>query len=80
MDTWTLQMGFPLITITRDRENPFIFKAKQKRFVMSSETVVYQINMTGYSPLGYKWFVPVSYYTNLDSNTGWVWLNMTDGT
>jgi len=79
MDTWTRQMGFPLITISREGNT---ITATQKRFILtvniSSEKE--QASNESVSPFGYKWYVPLSYYTNQD--TGKVhhtWMNMSNG-
>ena len=34
MDTWTLQMGYPVINIKRDPNNPDQAVATQKRFII----------------------------------------------
>jgi glutamyl aminopeptidase len=79
MDTWTRQMGFPLITLSREGN---MITAKQKRFILTvnlnNETE--EMNNESISPFGYKWYVPLSYYTN--QHTGKVhhiWMNMSDG-
>jgi len=78
MDTWTRQMGFPLITISREGNT---ITATQKRFiltVMNNETE--QMNNESVSPFGYKWYVPLSYYTNQHAGkVHHIWKNMTDG-
>ena len=38
MDTWTLQMGYPVITIKRDRDNAGVAVATQKHFLISDRT------------------------------------------
>ena len=78
MDTWTRQMGFPLITISRDGN---IISATQKRFLLtvnvSNET---DHNNESISPFNYKWYVPLSYYTNKDIHkVRHIWMNMSDG-
>ena len=38
MDTWTLQMGYPVVTITRDygrSDGNLEFKAEQERFLLN---------------------------------------------
>ena len=79
MDTWTRQMGFPLITISREGST---ITATQKRFILtvniSSETE--QANNESISPFGYKWYVPLSYYTNQDTRkVHHTWMNMSNG-
>lgn len=41
MDTWTLQMGYPVVTVTREygREDGSLrFKADQRRFLMNPQS------------------------------------------
>ncbi|XP_015585301.1 endoplasmic reticulum aminopeptidase 2 isoform X2 [Cephus cinctus] len=77
MDTWTQQMGFPLITISREGN---IITATQKRLLLSpvdNETEL----LLPKSPFNYKWYVPLSYYTDKEpQNVHNVWMNMTDVT
>ncbi|XP_076751156.1 endoplasmic reticulum aminopeptidase 1 isoform X3 [Xylocopa sonorina] len=77
MDTWTQQMGFPLITITR---NGNTITATQKRFLISpkeNDTELLQPK----SPFDYKWYVPLSYYTDKEPRKLHnVWMNLTDVT
>ncbi|XP_043260326.1 endoplasmic reticulum aminopeptidase 1-like isoform X1 [Colletes gigas] len=77
MDTWTQQMGFPLITITRDGNT---ITASQKRFLHSpkeNDTELLQPK----SPFDYKWYVPLSYYTDKEPRKLHnVWMNLTDVT
>ncbi|KAK2584087.1 hypothetical protein KPH14_006530 [Odynerus spinipes] len=77
MDTWTQQMGFPLITITRDGNT---ITASQKRFlVLPSENETEALNQK--SPFNYKWYVPLSYYTDKEPHKLHnVWMNLTDVT
>ncbi len=40
MDTWTLQMGYPVVTITRDydsAESMIQFNATQERFLLNPD-------------------------------------------
>nr|WAK99422.1 aminopeptidase N 12 [Spodoptera frugiperda] len=54
MDSWTLQTGFPVLTVTRNYENGSLF-FKQERFVLINDTFEAQK-----SPI---WWIPVSYTT-----------------
>ena len=78
MDTWTQQTGFPLITISREGN---VITASQKRFLLSppdNETVTRNQQK---SPFNYKWYVPLSYYTDKEpGKLHNVWMNMTDVT
>lgn len=77
MDTWTQQTGFPLITISRDGNT---ITASQRRFlVLPSENETESLNQK--SPFNYKWYVPLSYYTNKEPRKLHnVWMNLTDVT
>uniref|UniRef100_A0A182PL06 Aminopeptidase n=1 Tax=Anopheles epiroticus TaxID=199890 RepID=A0A182PL06_9DIPT len=55
MDSWTLQTGYPIITVTRDYENNSA-KITQTRFI-SSETAP-EGNVTDYC-----WWIPLTYTT-----------------
>ncbi|XP_038078719.1 putative aminopeptidase-2 isoform X2 [Patiria miniata] len=60
MDTWTNQMGFPVVTVTRTysgQANKITATATQKRFLAdpTSDTT------SPYPDLGYKWHVPLTY-------------------
>lgn len=76
MDTWTQQMGFPVVVLTRDGE---IIKMSQKRFLVSSEKNETSL-LQPKSPFDYKWYIPVTYYTDKEPDTVYkAWLNMTYG-
>ncbi|KAJ8874460.1 hypothetical protein PR048_025309 [Dryococelus australis] len=77
MDTWTRQMGFPLITVTRSGS---YVNATQKRFLLTGDVSNSSDTSEPDSPYGYKWYVPLSYYTNQCTDDVYhVWMNMTDG-
>lgn len=85
MDTWTRQMGFPMIKISRENisasSNAVSFTAIQTRFLLTSEISNTVKNRAEPSPFDYKWFVPLSFYTDITSyrEQEVVWMNMTDG-
>ncbi|OCT86838.1 aminopeptidase Ey [Xenopus laevis] len=54
MDTWVLQMGFPVVKIDTATGT-----VTQKHFLLDPDSVV-----TRPSPFGYKWIVPISYKTS----------------
>ncbi|CAB4031270.1 glutamyl aminopeptidase-like, partial [Paramuricea clavata] len=56
MDTWTLQMGFPLVTITKEEGKYF---AKQEHFLVNPDA-----KPALKSPYNYKWHIPLTYYTD----------------
>ncbi|XP_050314104.1 endoplasmic reticulum aminopeptidase 1-like isoform X2 [Anthonomus grandis grandis] len=72
METWTEQMGFPLITLTLEGRE---IVATQKRFLLSikSENETSLVK-TKYD---YKWYVPLTYITNNDSEINMIWMNLT---
>ncbi|XP_053982907.1 endoplasmic reticulum aminopeptidase 1-like isoform X1 [Hylaeus volcanicus] len=77
MDTWTQQMGFPLITITRDGNT---ITATQKRFLISPKENDTE-SLQPKSPFDYKWYVPLTYYTDREPRKLHnVWMNLTDVT
>ncbi|XP_041463117.1 aminopeptidase Ey-like [Lytechinus variegatus] len=65
MDTWTLQMGYPTVYVTRDYSlvNP-AFSAKQSRFLIDPEANT----TTQYDDLGYTWYIPIRYTTKGEAN------------
>ncbi|XP_064215469.1 endoplasmic reticulum aminopeptidase 1 isoform X6 [Tribolium castaneum] len=76
MDTWTQQMGFPLITISREDNEVLV---TQERFLLTVESANSSIRNSPKSKFDYKWYVPFTYITNNDTQTVYnVWMNMTD--
>ncbi|XP_068243383.1 endoplasmic reticulum aminopeptidase 1-like isoform X1 [Palaemon carinicauda] len=75
MDTWTLQAGFPLISVTLQDGH---VTASQARFLVCEENVTdpnEPLNIT----MGYKWHVPLTYSTSLSPNKSEIyWMNLTD--
>ncbi|KAK2162015.1 hypothetical protein LSH36_106g02029 [Paralvinella palmiformis] len=71
MDTWTAQMGYPVVTVERHGNT---ISAKQERFLYNPRgraTEAYT------SPYNYTWYIPLSYMT---SDTGYstyemAWMN-----
>eukprot|EP00111_Clytia_hemisphaerica_P010712 TCONS_00031279-protein len=53
METWTRQMGFPVITITKTTDG---FDLTQKHFLVDP-----QANVTRKSPFNYQWKIPFMY-------------------
>lgn len=76
MDTWTQQMGFPLITITREN-NEII--ATQERFLLTTEHFNATTRQMPKSKFEYKWYVPLTFITDNDTETvNTIWMNATD--
>jgi len=68
MDTWTLQMGLPVVTIARmDHEKA---AADQKLFLISPGAKPKQS-----SPFNYSWNIPLTYITQKDNKSVQVWMN-----
>ncbi|XP_048581683.1 glutamyl aminopeptidase-like [Nematostella vectensis] len=71
MDTWTLQMGFPVVKVGRVGDSN---KARltQKHFLLDPGA-----NVTIASPYGYKWYIPFTYVTQTSPQSPrLVWMNM----
>ncbi|XP_033100895.1 aminopeptidase N-like isoform X2 [Anneissia japonica] len=73
MDTWTLQMGYPVVNCTRTDNEVF---ANQTHFLIDPTSEVED----KYGDQGYQWYVDVS-HSNADSKS-WshMWLNKGPGT
>ena len=69
MDTWTRQMGYPVINVKTMSDNKY--KITQERFLKDRNA-----RDTSVSPYSYKWDVPVTWITSNNNNTGLRWLNM----
>ncbi|KAL9985905.1 hypothetical protein ACROYT_G008358 [Oculina patagonica] len=68
METWTLQMGLPVVTITRlDQETA---TADQKRFLIYPAG---KLNQS--SPFNYTWNIPLTYITQEDNTRVQTWMN-----
>ncbi|XP_076056130.1 endoplasmic reticulum aminopeptidase 1-like [Oratosquilla oratoria] len=75
MDTWTLQAGFPLISINFTDGHVV---ASQARFLVCEENMT-DPNEPINSTLGYRWHIPLTYITSADrENQTMVWMNLTD--
>lgn len=64
MNTWTLQMGFPVVTIDTDSG-----RVSQKHFLLDPES-----NVTMKSPYNYQWLIPVRWMKDgvLQSDVWWL--------
>ncbi|KAL7633447.1 UNVERIFIED_CONTAM: hypothetical protein RMT77_016318 [Armadillidium vulgare] len=72
MDTWTRQMGFPVLYVSAPLEQRGIMKVRQKRFLIDPDA-----QSKDDSPFHYKWDVPVTFKTN-NQNRTLTWLKMDD--
>ncbi|XP_019765505.2 endoplasmic reticulum aminopeptidase 1 isoform X4 [Dendroctonus ponderosae] len=74
METWTHQMGFPLISLTKEGST---ILATQKRFLLSVKSG--NDSVLPKSKYDYKWYVPLTFITSNDSESIHnVWMNMSD--
>ncbi|CAH1127177.1 unnamed protein product [Ceutorhynchus assimilis] len=64
MDTFTIQMGYPIVSVTYDAVSRN-YTLTQKRFLIDSKAI-YETNTT----YGYKWTIPVNYVSNLGKSQG----------
>lgn len=80
MDTWTRQMGFPLVTVKRENATTGIFSATQTRFLLTEKVPNITITRSSSSPFKYKWYIPLSYYTDRTNykSVDILWMNMTN--
>uniref|UniRef100_A0A0P4WBK7 Aminopeptidase n=1 Tax=Scylla olivacea TaxID=85551 RepID=A0A0P4WBK7_SCYOL len=74
MNTWTQQMGYPVVTVKRAAPDTLVFS--QQRFLLDPSA---QYNPDD-SPFRYKWDVPVSYITSANSTVQQSWFNHEDST
>ncbi|XP_015590291.1 glutamyl aminopeptidase isoform X2 [Cephus cinctus] len=68
MDTWTRQMGFPVVNVSRSGN---VYTLKQKRFLADAEAK-YDPNESNYR---YRWTIPITYTTNENSRSTLVWFD-----
>nr|XP_054749717.1 glutamyl aminopeptidase-like [Lytechinus pictus] len=66
MDTWTLQMGFPVINVTKTGS------VTQQRFLIFPQG---KASDEFSSQFGYKWTIPVTYYTDTNPETKTVFMD-----
>eukprot|EP00095_Tigriopus_kingsejongensis_P000725 snap_masked-scaffold338_size202645-processed-gene-1.10 protein:Tk00725 transcript:snap_masked-scaffold338_size202645-processed-gene-1.10-mRNA-1 annotation:"endoplasmic reticulum aminopeptidase 1" len=64
MDTWTLQMGYPLISFEQQNDTN-IYTIRQERFLISMNVNDTEIMERRYEQ-AYEWVVPLSYKTDLE--------------
>lgn len=68
MDTWTLQMGLPVVNIVRlDEETA---TADQRRFLIYPDAKHHHS-----SPFNYRWNIPLTYITQKNNRSVQVWMN-----
>jgi aminopeptidase N len=64
MDTWTLQMGYPVLEVIRNYSSG-TFKLKQKWFLVNPLSQI-QNNKFEYNK--YRWYIPVTYTNKIESD------------
>ncbi|KAI5638874.1 peptidase family m1 domain-containing protein [Phthorimaea operculella] len=67
MDTWTRQMGYPFLTVTKD-DAPNTYVITQSRFLLDPDAKI-----PSDSPFDYRWFIPVTYTTNKGPSETILW-------
>ncbi|KAK6184662.1 hypothetical protein SNE40_007092 [Patella caerulea] len=75
MDTWTLQMGYPLVTIKRSEDSVTL---EQDRFLFNPNS---DEKPEFISPFDYQWYIPFTYITDKNpSHIQTIWMNKTSVT
>lgn len=75
MDTWTLQMGYPVVNVRRDPKDDKSILVTQERFTSD----VQKPNKTQKSGFHYKWEIPLTYYfENSREQVQSDWLHLND--
>ncbi|GAB0087436.1 Aminopeptidase [Sergentomyia squamirostris] len=73
MDTWTRQGGFPVVTVEKVDEKTY--KLTQKRFFSNPEN---DVSTAPSSEYNYRWYIPITYYTNTDATVHRKWFPNSD--
>ncbi|XP_078463561.1 glutamyl aminopeptidase isoform X2 [Lampetra planeri] len=73
MDTWTRQMGLPLISLRGDGGGAAAFSVEQRRFLLDPNADP----QLPASPFRYTWHVPLRFYTNASNVQDFQMFNMT---
>ncbi|CAH2076272.1 unnamed protein product, partial [Iphiclides podalirius] len=71
MDTWTKQMGYPILNVVRSEE-PNTYIITQSRFLLDPDAV-----QKNDSQFNYRWFVPITYKTNRKKHQNVLWFSDT---
>ncbi|XP_032235059.1 glutamyl aminopeptidase isoform X2 [Nematostella vectensis] len=77
MDTWTLQMGYPVVMIKKAKDKTPSFAVTQKHFLFDPMA---NVSASKYkSPYNYKWMIPFTYVTDqqLQAQNRWMDRNST---
>lgn len=69
MDTWTRQMGYPVLHVTTSKEDKNKLEVRQRRFLSDPEAVSAED-----SPFGYKWDIPVTFASDVTARQQ-MWLH-----
>uniref|UniRef100_A0A2C9LPV4 Peptidase M1 membrane alanine aminopeptidase domain-containing protein n=1 Tax=Biomphalaria glabrata TaxID=6526 RepID=A0A2C9LPV4_BIOGL len=65
MDTWILQMNYPLVTVTRDDNSNATLRVRQERFLLNRNAA----DPGKYtSPFNYTWNIPLTFASSLTVN------------
>jgi len=73
MDTWTRQMGYPVLTVEKVKDTEW--RLTQSRYLLDPSVA----SQSAPSPYDYKWEIPVTYTTSGDpTSKSQKWLSSTD--
>ncbi|CAF1156557.1 unnamed protein product [Didymodactylos carnosus] len=73
MDTWTLQEGYPLLTVTRNSANGQA-TIRQKRFVLDPNSTNQTSNYVNPFNLPFQWYIPYTYQSASGVLSPFEWL------
>ncbi|GJQ82073.1 hypothetical protein Trydic_g6945 [Trypoxylus dichotomus] len=71
MNTWTMQMGYPVIDVVSDGEETYVLR--QRRYLTNPDA---QDNTD--TPYNYRWTIPITYITSESNIPQYIWFNHTD--
>ncbi|GFO22826.1 aminopeptidase n, partial [Plakobranchus ocellatus] len=66
MDTWVLQMNYPVVTVTRDFQNRNQLRVRQERYLMDPHA---QDSGKYESPFNYRWTIPLTFTSSKTMKT-----------
>ncbi|XP_055377192.1 aminopeptidase A-like [Condylostylus longicornis] len=73
MQTWTVQMGLPVVNVEKLSETEY--KLKQKRFFANPEDENKEVEE---SPYNYRWEIPITYFTSENQSVERKWFKYED--
>uniref|UniRef100_H2Y8Z9 Aminopeptidase n=1 Tax=Ciona savignyi TaxID=51511 RepID=H2Y8Z9_CIOSA len=70
MDTWVNQMGYPVVTMKQNLDNPLMMEVLQERFLLDPKADP----TLPESPYNYRWTIPFWYIIEGDTEKSFFWL------